>query len=112
MEPDRDPDRTRRTFRALAIAAGVWFIATGVWGMLTETPADRATSGCEAAATQRAGDSSALVGHTLSREEQGGWFVAGEVRKTIDNTPTVTHRWECTADAEGRNPAITGWVES
>lgn len=109
---DTDPDRTRRTFRALALAAGLWFLGTGIWGMITETPADRAVAGCEAAAKQQAADPAATVVHTLSREEHSGWLVAGEVRKAIDNTPTVTHRWECAADSEGRNPAITVWTES
>lgn len=112
MEAERDPDRSRRTFRALALAAGLWFLGSGVWGILTETPADRAASACEAAASERAADSAASVVHTLSREEQPGWFVAGEVRRNIDNAPAVTHRWECVTDGEGRGPAITAWNAS
>lgn len=112
MEAERDPDRSRRTFRALAVAAGLWFLGSGVWGMLTETPADRAPSGCEAAASERAADPAASVKHTLSRQEQTGWFVAGEVSRTVDGARSVTHRWECRTDGDGRNPSITAWNAS
>ena len=101
-------DRARKTVRMLALAVGLWFLGSGLWGLITETPADRAVSGCEAAARQKA-EPDAGVQQTASREEQGGWFVAGEVRRSIDNVVTVTHLWECTADAEGKNPTITAW---
>lgn len=112
MVADRDPDRSRRTFRALAVAAGLWFIGSGVWGLLTETPADRAASSCEAAASERAADSAASVRLTVTREEQVGWFVAGEVLRIVDNAQAVTHQWQCVADGDGKNPSITAWNPS
>ncbi len=109
MQADRNQERTWNTFRLVAVAAGLWFLGSGVWGLLTETPADRAIAGCEAAAGEQA-TADAAVQHTDSREDQGGWLVAGDVRQSVDGVVTVTHRWECTADAEGRNPAISAWT--
>lgn len=110
MEANRDPDQTRNIFRMVALAAGLWFLGSGIWGLLTETPADRAVSGCEAAAREQAADPATSVEHTLVREEHAlGWFVAGEVRQNVDNVVSVVYVWECVANLEGRNPAITVW---
>ncbi|MCW5954671.1 MAG: hypothetical protein KIT69_20655 [Propionibacteriaceae bacterium] len=109
MEANRNQERTWNTFRMVAVAAGLWFLGSGIWGLLTETPGDRAVSGCEAAARAQA-EPGTSVQHTASREEPGGWSVAGEVRRSVDNVATVTHQWECTADAEGRNPTISAWT--
>lgn len=106
---ERNQERTWNTFRMVALAAGLWFLGSGVWGLLTETPADRAVSGCEAAARAQA-EPDADAQHTTSREEQGGWFVAGEIRRSVDNVVVVTHLWECVADAEGKNPTISAWT--
>lgn len=109
VEADRNQERTWNTFRLVAVAAGLWFLGSGIWGLLTETPADRAVAGCEAAALAQA-EQGASVQHTASREDQGGWLVTGEARQSVDNVATVTHRWECAADAEGKNPTITAWT--
>ncbi len=108
MEPSQDPNRSRNTFRLLAVAAGLWFLGSGVWGLLTETPQDRAVLRCEAAARGRA-DADTVVEHTSSRQEQGGWFVAGEVRRTAGDVVSVDYRWECVPDDDGRAPRITAW---
>lgn len=111
LEPTRDErqERTRKTMRMLAIAAGAWFLGSGIWGLITETPADRAVTGCETAALARA-ESGAGVQHTSSRQDQVGWVVVGEVRESVDSELVVTHTWECTADAEGRGAAISSWT--
>lgn len=109
MATKAEQERTWNTFRWLAAAAGVWFLGSGIWGILTETPADRAVSGCVAAATAQA-ESGASVQNTDSSEIADGWLVTGEVSQTVDRVVTVTQQWECTADAEGRNPTITTWT--
>ena len=111
MQAGPDVDRSRQTFRALALAAGLYFLGSGLWGILTETPADRAARGCEAVASERAADPSAAVAHTqVSEDRPGWWLVTGEVRQSVDNVPTLTFRWECTADDDGKNAAITAWT--
>lgn len=108
MEPTQDPNRSRNTFRLLAVAAGLWFLGSGVWGLLTETAEDRAISGCEAAARAKA-EQSAQVQHTDRREDVAGWSVTGEVRQSVDEAVKVTVEWTCLTDAEGRSPNLTAW---
>lgn len=110
MESTRDPDQTRKTFRLLAVAAGVWFLGSGIWGLVTETPADRASAGCESAARAKSGDSNAGVQMTTPREGQDGWSVAGELLQDVNGAVVTTYRWECLADADGRAPEITTWT--
>ena len=101
-------EQTRKTLRIVAIGLGLWFLGSGVWGLLTETPQDRAILGCEAVALQKA-DADLKVAHTAVREESAGWSVTGEVREIVDGVTTVTVTWSCTANADGREAAITDW---
>ncbi|MCA0250858.1 MAG: hypothetical protein LCH76_00930 [Actinobacteria bacterium] len=105
-----DPERNRKILRVVAVGLGLWFLGSGAWGLLTATPADRATEGCEAAARAKAADASMAAVHTLVREDSAGWFVAGEVRQTVDGVTSVAYQWECAADQEGHNPTVTGWT--
>lgn len=110
MESTRDPEQTRKIMRAVAIGAGVWFLGSGVWGLVTETPADRAVTGCEAAAGTRSGDTHAGVQNTTSRESQDGWLVAGDLQQDVDGAVVTTYHWECLTNADGRSPQITAWT--
>ncbi|MGC3955217.1 MAG: hypothetical protein QM804_13390 [Propionicimonas sp.] len=107
MAPNPEPNRNLKTFRLLAIAAGVWFLGSGIWGLLTEGPQDRAVARCEALARAQA-EPDAVVQHAAAREDRAGWVVTGEVRPTADGAVAVT--WECLAEGDGRNPAITAWT--
>ena len=109
MEPKPDQSKNRKTFQMVALAAGVWFLGSGIWGLLTEAPEDRATFGCEAAARAKA-EPETVVKHTQIREQQGGWSVSGEVRQSSEGVESVTHRWECLTNGEGREPNLTGWT--
>ena len=107
MEPkQRSPEETRKILRIVAVGLALWFLGSGIWGLLTETPQDRAILGCEAVALQRA-DADVTVAHTAVREESAGWSVTGEVRGSADDATKVTVTWSCTADADGKNTAIT-----
>lgn len=110
MEATRDPNQTRKTFRLLAIAAGVWFLGSGIWGLVTETPADRAGAGCEAAARKKIDDAGAGVQLTGVQEGQSGWAVTGDVRQEIDDEVFTTYQWTCVTNADGRAPEITVWT--
>lgn len=110
VESTRDPEQTRKTFRLVAIAAGVWFLGSGIWGLVTETPADRAGVGCEASARKKIDDSGAGVQRAEAQQGQSGWTVTGTVQQEVDGEVLTTYQWTCLTNDDGRSPEITVWT--
>ena len=91
--------------------SGVYFVEAGLSGALAGGPEVRLDRLAAKARLDPGDETLALDAATLALPE-GTIDVAGEVRRSLDNVVTVTHRWECATDGDGRNPTVTGWTES